>query len=455
MRSTSVVFGAFGVFGLAMLGCNEPVASSSPEVRFGKASTTTVSVTGALPSSAPQDVTLDIQISGSGFVSGSNAQWLLNGIADPRVRTNSTRYVNSGSLVANITIAIDAVPAAYDIEVITPTGKKGIGTESFLVLPMQELPAPLGANAYDVNSSGVIAGRRSGICEGGPLPVIWSADHVMSDLPLPPGFCNASPESIDAAGRIIGSARLTTTNRHVLRWIPTPSGYSVEIALEAPEGVSIDPAGMNSAGHFVGTYLGGGSFAFWWSEATGKVDLLAPPGGRNCVATDVNDLDQIAGYCTFSVSMAVFWESPASVPVVLPRLAGYTAGYSAYTLNNLGDVAGSASTTVKGGKYIRTGVRWIRNGSTWSAENIGTLGGTPNPVPTSMNDTGWIVGNDNASGNVRHAFLWRPGIGLADLGASGAESYAWGMTNPAAGEETLIAGQSERLGHFRAVVWKP
>ena len=454
MRSKSSPRVVFGLFTIAILaGCSEPASLSSPEVRFAKAAAG-VTVSGALPSSAAQNVTIDVEISGSGFVSGSNARWLLNGLPDARVTTNSTRYVNSGSLIANITIAPDAIPAAYDIEVATPTGKKGIGTESFLVLPMEELPAPLGANAYDINSSGVIAGRRSGVCEGGPLPVVWSADHVMSDLPLPTGFCNASPESMDDAGRIIGVAR-TTTNRHVLRWVPAPSGYSVEIVLEAPEGLSIDPGGMNSVGNFVGTYLGNGSYAFWWSEATGKVDLLVPAGGRNCVAVDVNEIDQIAGYCTFSTSMAVFWESPTSVPVVLPRLAGYTAGYSGYTLNNLGDVAGSASTTVKGGKYIRAGVRWVRNGSTWTPENIGTLGGTPNPAPTSMNDAGWIVGNDNASGNTRHAFLWRPGIGMTDLGLSGAESYAWGMTNPTAGEPILIAGQSERQGHFRAIVWKP
>jgi hypothetical protein len=67
---------------------------------------------------------MDVEVRGSGFVSGSNARWLLNGVADPRVKTNSTRFVSSSSLIANITIAAGAVPSQYDIEVATPAGKK-------------------------------------------------------------------------------------------------------------------------------------------------------------------------------------------------------------------------------------------------------------------------------------------------------------------------------------------
>jgi probable HAF family extracellular repeat protein len=210
---------------------------------------------------------------------------------------------------------------------------------------------------------------------------------------------------------------------------------------------------MNGAGHFVGTLGGNGQTGFWWSEATGIVVLPIPSGATSCAPRDVNDLDQIIGTCSFPMSTAVYWESPTAMPVILPRLAGYTAGYIAYALNNHGDAAGTASTTTKGGKYIHAGVYWARSGSTWVAANIGTLGGTTNPTPEAINDAGWIVGADNASGNTRHAFLWRPGVGMTDLGISGAESYAWSLTNsPVA---PLIVGQSERNGHFRAIVWKP
>ena len=55
------------------------------------------------------------------------------GCPTPRVRTNSTRYVSRSSLVANITIGKNAVPATYDVAVTTSNGKKGIGTELFVI----------------------------------------------------------------------------------------------------------------------------------------------------------------------------------------------------------------------------------------------------------------------------------------------------------------------------------
>ena len=98
------------------------------------ASTTDMTVSSAMPDSATQDTTLDVIINGSGFVSGTAANWALAGFQDPaQVRTNSTRYVNSRQLVANITISASATAAKWDI-VVTAEGKKGgIGTESFAV----------------------------------------------------------------------------------------------------------------------------------------------------------------------------------------------------------------------------------------------------------------------------------------------------------------------------------
>src|SRR5512138_143586 len=96
--------------------------------------TTGMSVTSASPDSATQDTTLDVVISGSGFVAGTVATWALAGVQDPaQVRTNSTRYVSSRQLVANITISASATAAKWDIAV-TASGKKGgIGTETFTV----------------------------------------------------------------------------------------------------------------------------------------------------------------------------------------------------------------------------------------------------------------------------------------------------------------------------------
>jgi hypothetical protein len=99
------------------------------------------SVTAADPNNAPQDTTLDVRVLGSGFDKGSRAEWAIAGVPAAKVRTNSTRFVSSKELVANITIALDADTGAYDVIVTSSSGKKGIGTEIFaIVLKLTPLP---------------------------------------------------------------------------------------------------------------------------------------------------------------------------------------------------------------------------------------------------------------------------------------------------------------------------
>lgn len=119
-----------------LVGCTAPTESRSTAegIRLASTrSTSTVTVTSTNPSAAPTDTTLDVQVIGSGFDNGSIASFLLNGVLDPRVRVNSTRFVKSTRVVANLTIAVDAVTGLYDVAVATRSGPKGIGTELFTI----------------------------------------------------------------------------------------------------------------------------------------------------------------------------------------------------------------------------------------------------------------------------------------------------------------------------------
>ena len=92
-----------------------------------------ISVTSASPDSATQDTTLDVTVSGNGFESGATATWTLAGIENSdEVRTNSTRFVSSRQLVANITISANATIGKWDV-LVRVGGKGGIGTEAFAV----------------------------------------------------------------------------------------------------------------------------------------------------------------------------------------------------------------------------------------------------------------------------------------------------------------------------------
>jgi hypothetical protein len=95
---------------------------------------------------------LDVRVLGTGYDRGSRATWALKGdttFAATRIKTNSTRYVSSTEIVANITIAADAPLALYDIAVTTAGGKHGVGIELFTVAPFHANGGPYTATLDD------------------------------------------------------------------------------------------------------------------------------------------------------------------------------------------------------------------------------------------------------------------------------------------------------------------
>jgi hypothetical protein len=123
---------------LLVLACAEPGSgpdtATAPSLAKGGGASPTIS--SADPTWTTQDTTIEVRVFGSGFDNGSRADWAIDGVVVPaQVVTNSTRFVSSGELVANITISSTATPVLYDIVVTTLLGKKGIGAEKFEVAP--------------------------------------------------------------------------------------------------------------------------------------------------------------------------------------------------------------------------------------------------------------------------------------------------------------------------------
>ena len=103
------------------------VAPSEP--LFGKAASPGITVSSTQPANADRGTTVDVHVLGKGFVAGAQATWLLHGVANSaKVRTNSTTYVSSTDVVANITVSSDADLALWDVQ-IASGGKNGVGTE--------------------------------------------------------------------------------------------------------------------------------------------------------------------------------------------------------------------------------------------------------------------------------------------------------------------------------------
>jgi hypothetical protein len=93
-------------------------------------------VNSASPNAAAQGtINLDVAIGGSGFKHGAKSQWFVSGTTNPGgVTVNSTTFVNSNQLTANITVADTATITSFDVLVQNTDGRTGKGTGLFSVL---------------------------------------------------------------------------------------------------------------------------------------------------------------------------------------------------------------------------------------------------------------------------------------------------------------------------------
>lgn len=88
------------------------------------------------PSAAQGTVSLNVRVTGKGFKNGARAKWFVTGTTDTGgVTVNSTTFVSSSEVTANITVADTAVIANFDIQVTNSDGRGGKGTELFAVTP--------------------------------------------------------------------------------------------------------------------------------------------------------------------------------------------------------------------------------------------------------------------------------------------------------------------------------
>lgn len=138
------------------------------------------SVTSASPSYGHRDTTLNVRVLGSGFSTGAVAEWALGGVPNAaKIRTNSTQFVSSSELVANITIAADADLALWDITVMLIGGKKGVGTELFEVTTAMIIGGGSGIGGY-VNGTSEQIGTTEpvSVAGSGALSGTWVYDAI-------------------------------------------------------------------------------------------------------------------------------------------------------------------------------------------------------------------------------------------------------------------------------------
>jgi hypothetical protein len=333
---------------VALVSCSEPTnprSDLSPDIRLAKGGTTAdPTVTSAVPAESPRGTTLDVQINGTGFDNGSQATMPLHGVLDARVRVNSTRFVKSTQVIANVTLASDAVLDRYDVVVTTASGKKGIGTERFAV----QLQAEALVNGYHVrglNQAGVAAGDVTnpaypGSCATPSFPGVWRVDGSRAVLPMGI-FCGGSAQAINASGVVLGSLIGGPSGSSGL-WLPSGDGYTLQLTGPAPDGYRpLINGGLNDNNEV----FGWGQFTarlFWWSAATGWLPMQVPSGATLCQAAKaINNRGEMAAMCTVGgVGSPYYWSSHDAAPIALPRPAGTADAYPR-DMNDAGVMVGS------------------------------------------------------------------------------------------------------------------
>lgn len=152
-------------------------------------------------------------------------------------------------------------------------------------------------------------------------------------------------------------------------------------------------------------------------------ELAKPTGYTDAEVLSMNDSGVVVGgvYDASGVEHSAVWKTDGTVqidPLSLP--AGWRS--RAVGINNHGQVLLDAIDP-QFGEY-----GYLLN-SDGTYQNVGTLGGTSTWV-YGLNDSGQVVGGSTTDTGLFHAFLWKNGVGMTDLGISvGNDSKAMAISN--------------------------
>jgi probable HAF family extracellular repeat protein len=406
------------------------------------------------PDSATVDTTLNVRVFGRGFDVGSRADWAFNGVVSEKVVTNSTVFVSSTELLANITIARNANIGSHDVIVTTSTGKPGIGTELFVVTMKTTDLGTLGgttSRANKINSSGDIVGA-SRPAVGGERATYWKrvSAHAWTihQLGAAPDEFQSGTGDISDAGVVAGWAYRTidgATQHHAVRW------GSVDGLAEILNGPGDGAGGINLSGQIVGSInVSGLRHGFRWEN--GVTTDLGTVGTGSSEAWSINSTGVIVGAARNTpqgmpgVYRAIVWRM--GIITELPMLPGGTTYATANEVNDAGVIVGTSANSA--GEW--RAVRWVPAPAEPSGYRVEDLG-FPSSIARDINNSGEIVGHYHLRSGSERAFYWSPSGKKLDLPAlSGkASTYAFGIND--AGEIVGFGSVSTGSREEHAIVW--
>jgi len=232
-----------------------------------------------------------------------------------------------------------------------------------------------------------------------------------------------------------------------VRPVGAQSGYVVEDLGALPGDASSVAWAINARGDVVGWSAGpAGTRAFLYTTAGGMVALPGLPDKPRTLARDINDAGVIVGAANAGgtdLGHAVLW-SDGSVQDLGTLGTGFYS--EAWGVNNLGQVVGWSYTN--GGN----GLSGVHAFLYRPGEGLADL--TPESDTGSardINDAGQVTGYKTAPGGYYHAFRWKTGT-FVDLGVVPGFGFSFGFainaSGQVAGNSTSSSGNSERLFRY-------
>lgn len=162
--------------------------------------------------------------------------------------------------------------------------------------------------------------------------------------------------------------------------------------------------GINDSSIVVGAGTTALGTAVAWRWRNGSFSTLKMPAGSSgAAAYDVNLAGQIVGRVTVGATTFAFVRSPQGGTVtLLPTLPGGDDVYTAYGINDAGNVVGSSQPSGRA-------VLWTLSHGVWQATDLGLPSGMDLATAYDINNAGWIVGIATVSGQYMRGFVKEPG----------------------------------------------
>jgi hypothetical protein len=451
---------------LALSACTDSAPPSAPSVTGAALAARNGSgpagggptVKSTAPDSATVDSTLSVHVFGSGFDAGTRAQWALKGVSSSKVVTNSTQFVSSTELVANISIAPDATLASYDVMVTTSSGKGGIGTELFVITAKTTALPTLGgtATANGINDGGTIVGASTD-ATGSLSAVKWTMQNGSWTVTPLPGGLSGNALGINASGAIVGMNSTALPHRGVL-W-PASGGSAVVLSCASDVGSDVAQA-INSGGTIVGyrqEASGTLQTPVAWLPGQCRQDLAPLVAGQSATPYSIDDAGNAVGYAydatpTGSVShteWAVRWTFNGTSWNPPEKLKDGEWG-GAQATNAHGDIVGGTWLCAPPG-CPNHAMLWPSPG-TLVRTDLGTLGGTMG-FANAINSANEVVGLSYTTRNRNiFAFIWSAASGMRALAPLRSDDHSEAYGISAGG--LVIGFSSGRSSGRKAVVWR-